>query len=37
MNPVAEMKTNPNSATESFAEKFRKTYLGDDLDGRTNN
>jgi ketosteroid isomerase-like protein len=33
MNPVTEVKTNPNVATESFARKFKKIYLGDDLDG----
>ena len=33
MHPIAEAKTVPNYATESFAEKFKKIYLGDDLDG----
>jgi ketosteroid isomerase-like protein len=33
MNPVTEVTTNRNSATESFAERFKKIYLGDDLDG----
>jgi len=33
MNSMTEVKTNPNAATESFAQKFKKIYLGDDLDG----
>jgi ketosteroid isomerase-like protein len=33
MNSLREVKTEPNAATESFAQKFKKIYLGDDLDG----
>ncbi|MGD0478594.1 MAG: nuclear transport factor 2 family protein [Terracidiphilus sp.] len=33
MNSLTEVTTEPNSATESFAQKFKKIYLGDDLDG----
>jgi hypothetical protein len=27
------MNTNTNSTTESFAQKFKEVFLGDDLDG----
>jgi len=33
MDTSTDVKVNPNSEIESFAQKFKKIYLSDDLDG----